>query len=46
MHARAPHLDGRYTWFGAIVGGRKAADALVIGDRIERATIAPAPAAR
>jgi cyclophilin family peptidyl-prolyl cis-trans isomerase/HEAT repeat protein len=39
MHAKAPHLDGRYTWVGSIVSGHKSADALLIGDRVERATI-------
>jgi cyclophilin family peptidyl-prolyl cis-trans isomerase/HEAT repeat protein len=39
MHSRAPHLDGRYTWIGSVVAGQKSADALLIGDRVERATI-------
>lgn len=39
MHARAAHLDGRYTWIGSVRAGQKSADALLIGDRIERATI-------
>jgi peptidyl-prolyl cis-trans isomerase B (cyclophilin B) len=39
MHAPAPHLDGRYTWIGAVVSGQNAADSLVIGDRVTRATI-------
>lgn len=39
MHSRAPHLDGRYTWIGALDSGQKSADALLIGDRIVRATI-------
>jgi peptidyl-prolyl cis-trans isomerase B (cyclophilin B) len=39
MHSRAPHLDGRYTWIGTVESGQKAADALLIGDRIMRATI-------
>jgi cyclophilin family peptidyl-prolyl cis-trans isomerase len=39
MHAHAPHLDGRYTWIGSVVDGHKSADELLIGDRIERATI-------
>ncbi|HEU0034809.1 MAG TPA: peptidylprolyl isomerase [Kofleriaceae bacterium] len=39
MHARAPHLDGRYTWVGSVEAGQPAADALVIGDRVIRATI-------
>jgi cyclophilin family peptidyl-prolyl cis-trans isomerase len=41
MHARAPHLDGRYTYIGSVVSGHKSADALVIGDRVVRATIDP-----
>jgi len=39
MHSRAPHLDGRYTWIGAVERGQAAADALLIGDRIVRATV-------
>lgn len=39
MHARAPHLDGRYTWIGRVTSGQGVADALLIGDRVERATI-------
>jgi cyclophilin family peptidyl-prolyl cis-trans isomerase len=39
MHSRAPHLDGRYTWIGEIVSGGKSADALLIGDKIVKATI-------
>ena len=39
MHAAAPHLDGRYTWVGHVMVGLKSSDALVIGDRIEHATI-------
>jgi len=39
MHARAPHLDGRYTWFGQVIAGQDVADALVIGDRVVHATI-------
>lgn len=39
MHSRAPHLDGRYTWIGAIESGQKSADALLIGDRVVRAVI-------
>ncbi|HSU92487.1 MAG TPA: peptidylprolyl isomerase [Gemmatimonadaceae bacterium] len=36
MLAPDPHLDGRYTVFGRIVGGWDVLDALVQGDRIER----------
>lgn len=39
MHAPAPHLDGRYTWIGRVAEGQEVADALLIGDRVERATI-------
>ncbi len=39
MHSRAPHLDGRYTWCGSIERGAKAADALLVGDKIVKATI-------
>ena len=39
MHSRAPHLDGRYTWIGGVISGQKSADALLIGDKVERATI-------
>jgi len=43
MHSRAPHLDGRYTWFGTVESGQKSADALLVGDRVVRATIEIAP---
>ncbi|MDX2093121.1 MAG: peptidylprolyl isomerase [Kofleriaceae bacterium] len=39
MHGRAPHLDGRYTWIGKVTDGQKAADALVIGDKVLEATV-------
>jgi len=39
MHSRAAHLDGRYTWIGRVVAGQQIADALVIGDKVERATV-------
>lgn len=39
MHSRAAHLDGRYTWVGSVTVGQAFADALVIGDKVERATI-------
>jgi cyclophilin family peptidyl-prolyl cis-trans isomerase len=39
MHARAPHLDGRYTWFGQVVSGQDVADALVVGDQIVHASV-------
>jgi peptidyl-prolyl cis-trans isomerase B (cyclophilin B) len=43
MHSRAPHLDGRYTWIGTVESGQNSADALLIGDRVVRAAIEPAP---
>jgi cyclophilin family peptidyl-prolyl cis-trans isomerase len=43
MHSRAPHLDGRYTWIGTVEDGQKIVDALLIGDRVERAAIEIAP---
>jgi cyclophilin family peptidyl-prolyl cis-trans isomerase len=43
MHARAPHLDGRYTLVGAIDGGQNVADSLQIGDRVTAATITMEP---
>ncbi len=39
MHSRAPHLDGRYTYIGKIVSGQIAADSLLIGDKILKATV-------
>jgi cyclophilin family peptidyl-prolyl cis-trans isomerase/HEAT repeat protein len=39
MHARATHLDGRYTWIGSVSSGLKSADALLIGDEIQKATV-------
>ncbi|MGE5727070.1 MAG: peptidylprolyl isomerase [Gemmatimonas sp.] len=35
-HAADPHLDGRYTVFGRVIGGLSVLDALVQGDHIER----------
>lgn len=43
MHSAAPHLDGRYTWIGAVESGQKSADALVIGDKVTRTTIEVIP---
>ncbi|MBL0217894.1 MAG: peptidylprolyl isomerase [Myxococcales bacterium] len=40
MHARAAHLDGRYTWVGSLRSGQNSADALLIGDKVVKATIA------
>jgi cyclophilin family peptidyl-prolyl cis-trans isomerase len=39
MHSRAPHLDGRYTWFGTLELGQSVADSLLIGDRVVRAVV-------
>lgn len=39
MHARAAHLDGRYTWIGTVKSGQKSADALLIGDTVLKASI-------
>lgn len=36
MHARAPHLDGRYTAFGWVREGMDVVDRLLRGDRIVR----------
>lgn len=46
MHSRAPHLDGRYSWVGRVVEGQAVADALVIGDRVVRATVDVSPMPR
>ena len=43
MHARAPHLDGRYTRIGEVRDGLDAAMALVVGDRILAAEVVSAP---
>ncbi len=39
MHSRAAHLDGRYTWVGRVTSGQANADALVIGDKVNHATV-------
>ena len=39
MTGRAPHLDGRYTWIGAIVEGQDIVDRLQIGDQVLRARV-------
>ena len=39
MHARAPHLEGRYTWVGQLRRGFEVLDALQLGDRIITATV-------
>ncbi len=43
MHSRAPHLDGRYTWFGTVETGQNLADALQIGDMVLHATVEVLP---
>lgn len=45
MHSRAAHLDGRYTWIGAVQSGQKSADALLIGDKVVKASITAKSAA-
>ena len=39
MHARAPHLEGRYTRVGEVIAGLDVVDALIVGDTIVTATI-------
>jgi cyclophilin family peptidyl-prolyl cis-trans isomerase/HEAT repeat protein len=39
MHARAPHLDGRYTYVGDVISGQNVADALLIGDQIVKTSV-------
>ncbi|HVV86617.1 MAG TPA: peptidylprolyl isomerase, partial [Kofleriaceae bacterium] len=39
MIGRAPHLDGRYTWVGAVVDGQDVVDRLQIGDTVLRAQL-------
>lgn len=39
MHARAPHLEGRYTHVGRVRAGLDVVDALIVGDTIVTATI-------
>jgi cyclophilin family peptidyl-prolyl cis-trans isomerase len=34
MHSRAPHLEGRYTWVGAVTEGMDVVDRLQVGDKI------------
>ncbi|MCL4227245.1 MAG: peptidylprolyl isomerase [Myxococcales bacterium] len=41
MHGRAPHLDGRYTWIGAVTEGADVFDRLLQGDRVIRARVEP-----
>ncbi len=39
MHSQAAHLDGRYTWVGAVASGQNVADSLLLGDRVLHATV-------
>ncbi|MGE0868795.1 MAG: peptidylprolyl isomerase [Kofleriaceae bacterium] len=39
MHGDARQLDGRYTWVGKLTRGQAVADALVIGDKVVKATV-------
>jgi peptidylprolyl isomerase len=39
MQGPAPHLDGRYSWFGEVVEGQQVADMLLIGDEVIEARI-------
>ncbi|CAN5906756.1 hypothetical protein BH11MYX2_BH11MYX2_20880 [soil metagenome] len=43
MHSPAPHLDARYTCVGRLVDGAKAANTLLIGDRVLAARIEHRP---
>jgi cyclophilin family peptidyl-prolyl cis-trans isomerase/HEAT repeat protein len=38
-HSPQPHLDGHYTVFGRVIGGYRALDAIVQGDRILSITV-------
>lgn len=38
-HAPQPHLDGRHTVFGKVVGGQDVVDSIHQGDRIKKVTI-------
>jgi len=38
-HQPTPHLDGRYTVFGRVVGGQDVVDRIQIGDTIQQITI-------
>lgn len=40
-HSMQPHLDGRYTAFGRVVEGLDVVDAILEGDRVERAIVEP-----
>lgn len=41
MHARAPHLEGRFTRVGEVTKGQDIVDTLLVGDVILRAEILP-----
>ncbi|MCB9704802.1 MAG: peptidylprolyl isomerase [Myxococcales bacterium] len=41
MHARAPHLEGRYTLVGEVIEGLDVATALTTDDRILSASVEP-----
>ncbi len=41
MHARAPHLEGRFTWVGEVTRGQDVVDALLVSDTILRAELLP-----
>jgi cyclophilin family peptidyl-prolyl cis-trans isomerase/HEAT repeat protein len=43
MHARAPHLEGRYTIVGTVTQGLEVVDRLLVGDRILKATVLVEP---
>lgn len=43
MHARAPHLESRYTIVGTVTRGMDAVDQLLVGDRIVKATVVVEP---
>jgi peptidyl-prolyl cis-trans isomerase B (cyclophilin B) len=38
-HLPTPHLNGRHTVFGRVVAGQEVADALKVGDKIERVEV-------
>lgn len=40
-HSMQPHLDGRYTAFGAVARGQEVVDRLLEDDRVLRATVVP-----
>jgi cyclophilin family peptidyl-prolyl cis-trans isomerase len=40
-HSPQPHLDGRYTVFGEVIGGGDVVGRLVQGDRIESVRSVP-----